>query len=221
MHQANAAEWAIQTFKAHLKAGITSLDPDFSVREWDRLIPQAELTLNLLREFRNNPRSSAYAYMFGQSDYNRTPLVPLRTKALAHLKPTVRSTCSSNGEEGWTVGSSMEHYRCIEYYFPSTQSQQHVDTVTFFPKHITFPKISIDEFLRQATMNIVTILTATPSNIALSLQASDPVCNALLGIATLLNRTDRLPILTPSANKKLVPRVATDSAIKDTTLLQK
>ena len=47
-HRANAAERAIQTFKNHFKAGLATLDPDFPVKEWDRLLPQAELTLNLL-----------------------------------------------------------------------------------------------------------------------------------------------------------------------------
>ena len=47
-HRANSAERAIQTFKAHFIAGLSSLDPDFPVSEWDRLLPQAFLTLNLL-----------------------------------------------------------------------------------------------------------------------------------------------------------------------------
>ena len=47
-HRANAAERAIQTFKNHFKAGIASLDPDFPITEWDRLLEQAFLTLNLL-----------------------------------------------------------------------------------------------------------------------------------------------------------------------------
>ena len=48
-HRANAAERAIQTFKNHYKSGLASLDPDFPVQEWDRLLDQAFLTLNLLR----------------------------------------------------------------------------------------------------------------------------------------------------------------------------
>ena len=39
LHRANAAERAIRTFKEHFKAGLASLDPDFPVQEWDRLIP--------------------------------------------------------------------------------------------------------------------------------------------------------------------------------------
>ena len=40
LHRANAAERGIRTFKEHFKAGLASLDPDFPVKEWDRLVPQ-------------------------------------------------------------------------------------------------------------------------------------------------------------------------------------
>ena len=38
-HRRNAAERAIQTFKNHLKAGLSIVDTNFPVREWDRLLP--------------------------------------------------------------------------------------------------------------------------------------------------------------------------------------
>jgi hypothetical protein len=38
IHRANAAERAIQTFKNHFKAGLASLDPDFPMAGWDRLL---------------------------------------------------------------------------------------------------------------------------------------------------------------------------------------
>ena len=52
MHRRNAAERAIRTFKNHFLAGLASCPPDFPISEWDRLIPQAQLTLNLLRNSR-------------------------------------------------------------------------------------------------------------------------------------------------------------------------
>ena len=75
-HRANAAERAIQTYKNHLKAGLASTDPDFPIQEWDRLLEQANLTLNLLRSARCNPKLSAWAYLFGEFDFNATPLAP-------------------------------------------------------------------------------------------------------------------------------------------------
>ena len=72
IHQQNAAERAIQTFKNHLKAGLSILDPNFPVREWDRIILQAELTLNLLRASRVNPKLSAWAYLFEEFNYSNS-----------------------------------------------------------------------------------------------------------------------------------------------------
>ena len=40
-HRANAAERAIQTFKHHFKACLSTIDPDFPLCEWDRLLHQA------------------------------------------------------------------------------------------------------------------------------------------------------------------------------------
>jgi uncharacterized protein YgfB (UPF0149 family) len=54
-HRRNAAERAVRTFKNHFLAGLATCDPQFPLREWDRLLPQAELTLNLLRNARLNP----------------------------------------------------------------------------------------------------------------------------------------------------------------------
>jgi hypothetical protein len=53
-HRVNAAERAIHTWKNHFIACLCSTDPHFPIRLWDRLIPQAELTLNLLRQSRIN-----------------------------------------------------------------------------------------------------------------------------------------------------------------------
>jgi len=49
LHCHNAAEWAIGTFENHFIARLCSTDKDFPIHLWDRLVPQAELTLNLLR----------------------------------------------------------------------------------------------------------------------------------------------------------------------------
>ena len=59
IHPTNLAERVIQTFKSHFMAGLASLDPDFTFIEWDRLILQVELTLNLLRATKSNPKLSA------------------------------------------------------------------------------------------------------------------------------------------------------------------
>jgi hypothetical protein len=47
-HLQNAAKSAIRTFKEHFVAGISSVDPAFPLHLWYILLPQADITLNLL-----------------------------------------------------------------------------------------------------------------------------------------------------------------------------
>jgi hypothetical protein len=77
IHRRNNAEWAIQTFKNHFIAGLCSVDPNFPLKRWDKLLPQATIMLNLLWKSRINPRMSAYAQWNGHFDFNSTPLDPL------------------------------------------------------------------------------------------------------------------------------------------------
>ena len=57
VHWRNTAKRAIRTFKNHFVAILCGTDPDFPLHLWCRLLPQAQLTLNLLRKSQINPRS--------------------------------------------------------------------------------------------------------------------------------------------------------------------
>jgi hypothetical protein len=69
-HRANAAERAIRTFKNHFISALCTVDSHFPLSEWDRLLPQAILTLNLLGSSRIHPSLSAHASLFGHYDFN-------------------------------------------------------------------------------------------------------------------------------------------------------
>ena len=92
LHCTNAVECAIQTYKDHLVAGLISCNLNFSLHLWDRPIPHATLTLNLLCPSRLNPRLSAESQLSGAFDYNRTPLAPPVTRVVAHEAPGNRRT---------------------------------------------------------------------------------------------------------------------------------
>ena len=49
-HCRNAAEVAIRNFKAHFLSVLAGTANDFPPSLWDRLLPQAEITVNLLRQ---------------------------------------------------------------------------------------------------------------------------------------------------------------------------
>ena len=75
-HRCNTAERQIQTLKAHLITGLVSVDPNFPMKLWDRLIDQAEATINMLRQSRIHPHLSAYDSINGTFNFNKTPLAP-------------------------------------------------------------------------------------------------------------------------------------------------
>ena len=76
-HRRNAAELAIRNFKAHFLSILAGTADDFPMQLWDRLLPQAETTVNLLQKSNATPTVSAYAHLSGPFDYNKMPLAPM------------------------------------------------------------------------------------------------------------------------------------------------
>ena len=202
-HRANQAERAIQTFKNHFVAILSSVDPDFPLAQWDLLLEQANITLNLLRSARSNPKLSAYAYLFGNFNFQKTPLAPPGTRVIAYTPPHKRNTWAPHGDEGWYVGPAMSHYRCVTCYFPKTRSTRIVDTVRYFPKVIPFPKTSLEDHLRQASSDIVAILTRPPSTVSPALESGDKINNALLTLASIFKTAEKIPMLPQVKDKKV------------------
>ena len=99
-HRRNPAEHAIRTFKNHFIAGLCSTDENFPLQCWCRLLVQAELTINLLRPSRLNPRLSAYAQLNGSFNFNAPPLVPPGTKVAVYERPSTRKLWSLHGLGG-------------------------------------------------------------------------------------------------------------------------
>ena len=132
MHRRNLAERAIQTFKSHFIAMLCGCDPTFPLHLWCRLLPQAELTLNLIRTSRLNPKLSAYAQIHGQFDYNRTPIIPAGTRVIVFENAAQRGTYGAHGTDGWYLGPAMHHYRCYRCYINATGGERTPDTVEFF-----------------------------------------------------------------------------------------
>ena len=87
-HQRNAAKVAIRNFKAHFLSIPAGTADSFPLHLWDRLLPQTEITLNLLRQSNATPMVSAYAHLSGPFDYNKMPLAPTGCEVQIHKKQT-------------------------------------------------------------------------------------------------------------------------------------
>jgi hypothetical protein len=154
-HRRNAAERAIQTFKNHFVACLCTADKFFPMRLWDRILPQATTTLNLLRTSRLNPRLSSEAHLNGTFDFNRTPLAPLGTRVIVHETPEKRRSWAIHGQEGWYLGHAPEHYRCYRVFVTSTAAERIAETVDFFPATSNMPRTSSADAATKAASSLI------------------------------------------------------------------
>ena len=99
-------------------------------------------------------------------------------------------------------------------YFPKTRSARQINTLTFFPHTIPFPEVTTEDFLKQAALDIVSILSNPPTSLPISLEAGDSTKNAILQTAEALGTVVSAPKLLslPLVNRNnntQVPRVET------------
>ncbi|KAL7475283.1 hypothetical protein ACHAW6_001205 [Cyclotella cf. meneghiniana] len=118
-------------FKDHFVAILSGVAATFPMHLWDRLLPQAEMALNLLRQSRVAPKVSAYAYLNGPHDYNRMPLAPLGCEVQVHDKSMRRKSWDPHSGDGWSIDTSSEQYRCFRVYHKESRAEKVSDTVYF------------------------------------------------------------------------------------------
>jgi hypothetical protein len=85
-HRQNVAEVAIRNFKSHFLSVLAGVADDFPQNLWACLLPQTEITLNLIWQSNATPTVSAYAHLSGPFDYNKMPLLPMGCKVQIHEK---------------------------------------------------------------------------------------------------------------------------------------
>ena len=158
MHRLNVAEKTTQTFKGHFKYIICGVAEDFPTNLWDCLIPQAELTCNLLHQSNVVLKVSAQAYAFGPHDFNRIPLSPMGCVVQIHEKPSKRRMWGVHLVDEWYLQTSLHHYRCFEVWSKQTGAEWISDTVFLKHKHITNTTVSPEDAVVQAAKELTAAL---------------------------------------------------------------
>ena len=108
IHRRNSAERAIQSWKIHFISGLSSTDPDFPISKWDHLTKKCDITLNLIRSYLSKPKLSAYTFLFGNFEFNQTPLAVPGTKVFIHETPKQWLTISPHVLYGYYIGPSLD-----------------------------------------------------------------------------------------------------------------
>jgi hypothetical protein len=167
---------------------------------WDRILPQAVITLNMLRTSRINPKLSAATHNFGQYDFNRAPMAPPGTRIIAHETPGRRRTWAPHGQDGWYILPALEHDRCYTVYITRTRSNRIVETVDFFPHKFKLPFPSSSELATQDAADLTHALL-NPQPAGLFCQVGNEQAIALRRLANIF-----VAAKPKSGNKKLTPQ---------------
>jgi hypothetical protein len=141
-HRCNAAEVAICNFKAHFLSVLAGTATSFPSNLWDRLLPQTEITLNLLRQSNATPIISAYAHLCGPFNYNKMPLALMGCEVQIHEKTDKRGTWAYHCIDKWYLNTSKEHYCVHNCHVKAMRSERLSNTVPFKHKHITNPSLT-------------------------------------------------------------------------------
>jgi hypothetical protein len=155
-HCVNTAEQAIQTFKDAFIAALAMTNRDFPLQLWDKLAPQVQDTLNLLRASRINPNISAYEALNGPYNWDRYPLTPPGCKAVIYEAPAARGSWALRGTDARYLGPSADHYRCNLYFVPETRAYRISGSAELFPQHCQVPNLSPNAHLKALTEEITT-----------------------------------------------------------------
>ena len=76
----------------------------------------------------------------------------------------MRGSWDYHGVEGWYIGPSLEHYRCLKCYNPETLSEVDTDTVKLLPNVTPIPVYTDLDVIKQAVSDILSILKNPSQN---------------------------------------------------------
>ena len=87
-HAVLIAKPAVKFAKYHTIAHLATIDSNCQIQLWCKFIPQIEITLNILRTSRVDPKKSVYEALNGRTfSWNIMPLTPVGLRALSFLPP--------------------------------------------------------------------------------------------------------------------------------------
>ncbi len=145
--RANKTERAIQTFKRHFITILAGTHPSFPIHFWHELIPRAELTLNMMRSYADQPSISAYHGINRRPfDFASHPLAPCGTLVVIHN--SICETWDNFGLVGFYLGPSLQNYRSYRCLIQETMAIRILDSIILFPAPLVAPGASrLDELL--------------------------------------------------------------------------
>ncbi len=93
--------------------------------------------------------------------FDATPMAPPGTEVLVHLKPSRRTSWSFHTANGWYIGPSLKHYRCIRLIMADTRAERLTDTFRYKHHAMSVPTITPTDRIIAATKHLTDALAGT------------------------------------------------------------
>ena len=137
---------------------------NFPKNFWDLILPQIELTLNLLRQATLTPKIPAWVYFQGPFDCKATPLGPLGCPVIIHWKTSNCNYWDFRGKEWWSIGMTLDHY-CCQCTIPyDNKSDQVSNTVESRHQSIATPLLTPEDNILYGLNTLTGAFTYLPTD---------------------------------------------------------
>jgi hypothetical protein len=108
------------------------------------------MTLNMMCPCCLIPLLSAHKAMDGLFSFDATPLAPLGTEVLVHLKPTQHKSWGYHAAKVWYLSHAANHYRCIRVIMRDTGGKRITNTFQVQHHALPIPHITATDCILQA-----------------------------------------------------------------------
>eukprot|EP00804_Cyclotella_cryptica_P023499 CCRYP_012116-RA/>CCRYP_012116-RA protein AED:0.38 eAED:0.40 QI:0/0/0/1/0/0/3/0/266 len=153
MHNTNPVERAIRTWKNHFVAIRAATPSTYGLSNWCKDLEQTDITLNMMRPCTQNPKLSAHEAMEGMFSFEATPMAPIGTECMVHVKPSRRQTWGYRAIKAWYFAPALNHYRCVRVV-TDTGAVRTTNTFTFLHHTIQVPTITAADRIIRATKHL-------------------------------------------------------------------
>jgi hypothetical protein len=131
----------------------------------------------------------------------------LQGRYLSHMKHLKKDkTWAPHGQDGWYIGTAMEHYRCYTVYISKTRSNRILETVEFSPHQFKIPFPSSADLATKAAAELThALLNLQPAGPFW--QVGDEQVIALRKLATIFEASNPHKLsnkITPNLTTKIV-----------------
>ncbi|KAL7481569.1 LOW QUALITY PROTEIN: hypothetical protein ACHAW6_007252, partial [Cyclotella cf. meneghiniana] len=116
----------MKIFKGHFISVLAGISINFPINQWDELLYQTILALNLLQQL--NVAPNVLAYHHSSFDYNDMTIAPMGCAMQFHINPSWRKTFGEHLEDGFYLRKLEEHYRSHIIFIKKTRAKRLADT---------------------------------------------------------------------------------------------